>query len=182
MTGPREPAPRDANPPCQKRPDIFFPARGNRLGYDEAAKHICNSGQSGAPCPFRKQCHDWALRRVVEGVWGGQDEKERKKEQRMRRIVPELLSIPAINGRAYNNLAEAPTHGSWPGIGRHERNREDLCELCLEFRRAYRRQMEARRADYGALRKCDVCGREMRPQSLPKHRRTMHAEPDQRAS
>lgn len=173
MTGPREPAPRDANPPCQKRPDIFFPQRGNRLGYDEAAKHICDSGQAGDPCPYRSQCREWAVHRVVEGVWGGQDERERKTEQRTRRIVPEMLSTANVNGRLYNK-SEGPEHGSWPGIGRHERHGEALCEECLEFRRAYRRQADLKRPDYGALRKCDVCGQEMRPKSLPKHHRLMH--------
>jgi WhiB family transcriptional regulator, redox-sensing transcriptional regulator len=51
-------------------PDIFFPITGLAEG---AAKRICTT------CIVRAQCLDVALKGEEHGIWGGTNERERKR-------------------------------------------------------------------------------------------------------
>jgi WhiB family transcriptional regulator, redox-sensing transcriptional regulator len=54
----------------------FFPSDG--VGV-EVAKRVC------ASCPVRSQCLEYALaNRVMNGVWGGASERERRRMARRR--------------------------------------------------------------------------------------------------
>ena len=58
----------------------FFPARGESA---DAAKAIC------ASCEVRPQCLDFSLRmKIMHGVWGGLDERERRRVRRLRGRSP----------------------------------------------------------------------------------------------
>ncbi|MFE6853457.1 WhiB family transcriptional regulator [Streptomyces sp. NPDC057674] len=62
----------------QTDPDVFFPDRVNDA-TTRYAKEIC------LQCPFRSDCLQGALDRGEEyGVWGGLDEKERRRLRRAR--------------------------------------------------------------------------------------------------
>lgn len=77
-------------------PDVFFPnGRGgrdtktNKDVLEEEAAKICNSG-----CPIREDCLEYALNnRIVEGVFGGATERDRKRMLKRRaRIAREVRS------------------------------------------------------------------------------------------
>jgi len=58
-------------------PSIFYPASDDEC---EIAKQVC------AQCPVREACLEHALAvREAEGVWGGCDERERRRIIRQRR-------------------------------------------------------------------------------------------------
>jgi len=62
-------------------PDLFFPVgeKGPARQQVEQAKRVCFA------CPVRSQCLDWAVQIGIEnGVWGGQDEVERRQARRRR--------------------------------------------------------------------------------------------------
>jgi WhiB family redox-sensing transcriptional regulator len=64
----------------------FFPARGESA---DAAKAIC------ASCGVRPQCLDFSLRmKIVHGVWGGLDERERRRVRRLRGRGARRLPLP----------------------------------------------------------------------------------------
>jgi WhiB family transcriptional regulator, redox-sensing transcriptional regulator len=168
-----DPVPADAEPPCTRHPDWFIPdGRTHAAPIQEAAKHICDD------CPYRQQCQDWSLTRVVHGVWGGLTEAERKREQRARRIVPVRLNIS--DGLPRHHTVE-PRPGRWQQCGegwgpirRHETKREPMCESCRGFVNDYRDRKRQQRPDAFALVPCDLCGKELRPQSMSRHRRDLH--------
>jgi len=58
-------------------PDIFFPEEGNAAAAEEAKK-ICLG-----KCAVINECREYALRRDDEGVWGGMNERERRRLKRM---------------------------------------------------------------------------------------------------
>lgn len=80
-------------------------------------------------------------------------------------------------------------HGIWGGFGETERK---------ELRKARRivpeplsmgviasvpnTRAHKSRVDWFALRACDVCGKEMRPKTLPRHRREQHRQREREAS
>ena len=58
-------------------PDLFFPGDEEP---GEAAKAVCER------CPVRRPCLEWALAtREKEGVWGGRDERDRRRMLRQTR-------------------------------------------------------------------------------------------------
>ena len=62
-------------------PEMFFPLGSGVVADNQAAaaKAVC------ARCPVTAQCLDWALAAgIIEGVWGGQTEQERR-----RRCLPQ---------------------------------------------------------------------------------------------
>jgi len=63
-------------------PELYFPAgsTGAALDQIEAAMAVCRG------CPVQDPCLQFALDTNQEdGVWGGRDEKERRRMRRMRR-------------------------------------------------------------------------------------------------
>jgi WhiB family redox-sensing transcriptional regulator len=61
--------------------DIFFPEKG---GSTKAAKLICNGGDGLPPCPVKAQCLAYALENDEKfGIWGGLNERERRKLKRL---------------------------------------------------------------------------------------------------
>lgn len=60
-------------------PNIFFPEQDDRTAI-KLAKAICDA------CQVREQClEDAMVRREKHGIWGGKDEKERRRMYRQRR-------------------------------------------------------------------------------------------------
>ncbi|MFR9802787.1 WhiB family transcriptional regulator [Pseudonocardia sp. RS010] len=57
-----------------QEPELFFPVgnAGPALAQTAKAKAVC------ARCPVRRQCRDWARAHEDSGVWGGEDEYERR--------------------------------------------------------------------------------------------------------
>ncbi|MGW2189964.1 WhiB family transcriptional regulator [Streptomyces sp. NPDC001667] len=57
-----------------EEPDLFFPSGGgsSAQAQTERAKAVCRC------CPVADQCLAWALDNEEHGVWGGQDENERR--------------------------------------------------------------------------------------------------------
>jgi WhiB family transcriptional regulator, redox-sensing transcriptional regulator len=55
-------------------PELFFPVgnAGPALEQTEQAKAVC------ARCPVVRQCRDWGRAHEDSGVWGGEDEYERR--------------------------------------------------------------------------------------------------------
>lgn len=67
-------------------PELFFPVGSYAPARAQlaAAKEVCSR------CPVRVNCLSWALRNdVLEGVWGGTDEDERRELVRDAGGVPD---------------------------------------------------------------------------------------------
>lgn len=63
-------------------PEMFFPIGFGEVADNQsaAAKAVCTR------CPLIAQCLDWALAAgVVEGIWGGHTEQERRGRRRLER-------------------------------------------------------------------------------------------------
>ncbi|MFF8610842.1 WhiB family transcriptional regulator [Streptomyces sp. NPDC015346] len=76
-------------------PDLFFPdGRGAvRVAQEEAAKAVCRN-----VCLVRQQCLRQALdTRQTEGVWGGLDEKERRRLLRRSMRASQNRDVPAVD-------------------------------------------------------------------------------------
>lgn len=102
-------------------PNLFFPGQGEHAA---AAKAIC------AGCPVQAPCLDFALRHPEAGIWGGTDERERRRLRRRYGIVP----------LRRNWAWDDPTPcGTLAAHRRHERNGEKPCELCLQAKAEYQR-------------------------------------------
>jgi len=73
-----------------RQPDVetdwFFP-HDNATHRIDKAKEVCKG------CPFAKPCLDYALRHMVDGVWGETTPQERKALRRKQHIVAEPLSF-----------------------------------------------------------------------------------------
>jgi hypothetical protein len=83
-------------------PELFF-ATGPKAD-DEAAKAICRA------CPVQRQCLEWALDALPDGVAGGFTEDERRATRRTQRPAP-LLPVAAP-------LPVAPTRNEIAAAGR----------------------------------------------------------------
>lgn len=89
-----------------ENPDLFFEKAG-----EDHAKALCES------CPVKRECLDYALaERIVEGVWGGFSETER---------------------RARGGRRKPIEHGTYAGYRMHLRRGELACADCLEANAAY---------------------------------------------
>lgn len=67
---------------AQVDPEPFHPGKRTRRKDIAAAKALC------ASCPVAQQCLADALDRTDEyGIWGGLDERERRKLRRSRRLA-----------------------------------------------------------------------------------------------
>ena len=167
-------------------PERFTPRQGANGHTVNNTKALCNGGGKIPACPFRDSCREWGVTHAVAGIWGGWAEDERKAERKRRRIKPAALSFARDLALVAPGPApsERGSHGNWTGVRRHERHKQPLCADCRAFRNAARKAKReeksaaraAARGDGCALRACDVCGEEMRPSSLPRHRRRKHAE------
>lgn len=80
-------------------------------------------------------------------------------------------------------------HGIWGGWAEDQRKRERKRRRIVPqplsmtiISAAGKGRPMAPRADHGALAECEICGREMVPQNLSRHRRTQHPEPGEMAS
>lgn len=63
---------------CRNTTIDFFPTNGHHL-LTRPAKEICNT------CPVQMDCLDYALIHAIDhGVWGGTDEKERRRIRKSR--------------------------------------------------------------------------------------------------
>jgi WhiB family transcriptional regulator, redox-sensing transcriptional regulator len=99
-------------------PDIWFAFdtsdRTARHNQSEA-KRICFG------CPVIDDCLDYALEHnISDGVWGGLNERERRRVARARRREP-----------------RAPECGTRGGYHKHRRAGEVACEPCREANREY---------------------------------------------
>lgn len=63
-------------------PELFFPIGDGRPATTQiaAAKLVCQA------CPVTGACLDWAMAAGVDGVWGGLDERERRRLSRSARL------------------------------------------------------------------------------------------------
>lgn len=69
-------------------PEIFFASPDTELGVEivRAAKLVCNGSDEHPPCPVRDACLEYSLEHNEQfGVWGGLDEKERRRLRRSMR-------------------------------------------------------------------------------------------------
>ncbi len=57
-------------------PNVFYPLPGE--DHSEA-KAVC------ASCPVREACREWGLKYEKFGIWGGLNERERNRLNRVRR-------------------------------------------------------------------------------------------------
>lgn len=63
---------------CRGTTIDFFPTNGHHL-LSREAKELCNV------CPVQMDCLDYALSHAIDyGVWGGTDEKERRRIRKSR--------------------------------------------------------------------------------------------------
>jgi WhiB family transcriptional regulator, redox-sensing transcriptional regulator len=83
LTAERPPGPvadwRDGALCTQTDPEAFFPEQGAATGRAlRVARQMCSA------CPVRTQCLEWALGHgeVLEGIWGGTTERERRRLKR----------------------------------------------------------------------------------------------------
>lgn len=68
-------------------PGAMYPTDGAGV---EAAKAWCRA------CPVRDECLEWALEHnEVDGVWGGESERSRRRIRRQRILVGSLKVAPA---------------------------------------------------------------------------------------
>lgn len=128
----QHPIPEDANPPCRGQADVMFPtgeAGGTLRPLIARAKAVCMTGDDGRPCPWLIECRAYSLRWLVQGVWGGTDEDDRKRLRTERGIVAEPLSFGV--GRKHT----VPPHGTPARYRRHLRAGE-RCQECID---GYRR-------------------------------------------
>lgn len=106
-------------------PELFFPDKGQPA---DKAKEIC------ATCPVIEVCKSYAVNApvVLQGVWGGTTERERR-ELRKARGLPTRTSV----------TVDIFGCGTEAGAKRHWRRNEPACELCL---RAAAVKRQSRRA------------------------------------
>lgn len=64
-------------------PDDWFPegSEWERRAPTQRAKAVC------ARCPVAQDCLDYAMANHLVGIWGGRDDKERRRLQRLARQV-----------------------------------------------------------------------------------------------
>ena len=64
-------------------PDDWFPegSEWERRAPTQRAKAVC------ARCPVPQECLDYAMANHLVGIWGGRDDKERRRLQRLARQV-----------------------------------------------------------------------------------------------
>jgi hypothetical protein len=105
--------------PCRDVPDLFTAPdgeRGNTAEYFSrvnAAKAVCYG------CPIIWACRDEGRRLAADGVWGGEDERERK-------AVGGPGRQPATRPR------QVARCGTESGARRHRRREEPVCAPCLQ--------------------------------------------------
>ncbi len=99
-------------------PDLFFDS-----DYERAAKAVC------ATCPVREACLEFSLSVAEYGIFGGENEKARRKERRKRGIVREK----AVDAKC----------GTASGARRHNREGEPSCDACASAQREYHRGRRA---------------------------------------
>lgn len=56
--------------------DLWYPTQGE---VSREARAVC------ASCPVREECLEWALENHEHGVWGGTNDRQRRKIRRERR-------------------------------------------------------------------------------------------------
>jgi hypothetical protein len=84
-----------------------------------AAKKECHR------CPSERDCADYGLHWDVSGVWGGLDEKQRKRLRKKLHIVPCPLSLIWAS-----RISAA--HGTEARYKKHRRDGEDACGPCVD--------------------------------------------------
>ena len=120
------PVPRDADAvPCRKDPEKQFPAvnAAGHLAAVAAAKAVCDTGNDGAPCPFRDPCLAYSLANDVEGVWGGTTYAERRAMRAEHGIKADRLTVQTVF---------AEPHGTAARYRRHLRDGDPACGPCLD--------------------------------------------------
>lgn len=143
------PIPAGVTTPCEDAPDLFFPDRVGSV-QAERAKEKCGA------CPYVEGCLNWAVTRGEEGIWGGTDERDRRRICQRRGIVPQrpVLDLP----RADRSLI---VHGTAVGVEYHQRHYQSLCDECSQFNSGR----------YAGRRPCGDCGTMLLPASVRKHAR-----------
>jgi hypothetical protein len=94
----------------------WFPKRGDVYAA-KAAKAVCMR------CPVRQRCLDYAIaHNERHGVWGGTTVEDRR-----------TIRATAGHTKPINSQAVCPSHQS---IRVHRMRGEQVCDTCLEWRRA----------------------------------------------
>lgn len=86
-------------------------------------------------------------------------------------------ACPFLDGCREYGLTHS-VHGVWGGIGEKERKeiRHARRIVPVPLSMSVVPNSPQARADWFALRPCELCGKEMRPQTLRRHRRDIHRE------
>lgn len=120
----------DAPRPCTDRGDLFIaphhqPHTTNAYKRRvEMAKYLCST------CPIKLACRDEGRRLGAEGVWGGEDDVERK-------------AAGIESGRRFRQLAPC---GTTAAARRHRRKGEDLCSPCAQAESVHTQNQKAKKA------------------------------------
>jgi len=68
---------------CEGRTGLFDATVEGGKQYEQEvadAKAVCQGvDDGGVPCPVLVSCRQWAIAHGVHGVWGGTDERDRRK-------------------------------------------------------------------------------------------------------
>ena len=76
--------------------EIFFTEEKGNYPHLNYIRKLCNT------CPVQVQCFDYAIKNLVEGIWGGTTKKERDKHRSKRGIIGKTV-VPAS---VFNNNYE----------------------------------------------------------------------------
>jgi DNA-binding CsgD family transcriptional regulator len=121
--------------PCIDHPRLFVAPEGEHAKSPAGRLRVHNAKALCWTCPIQQACRDEGRRLGAEGIWGGEDDKQRKAAGT--RIVP----VPTIG------LPPAAC-GTEAGAQRHRRNRETVCDRCLDASaEACRRRRNTRTAE-----------------------------------
>lgn len=115
-------------------PEWFHP---HKNGSGARAKKVCGGSNGYPACPFLAACREYGVTHSVHGIWGGTNGDERQAERKVRNIIPEPLAFRVAAGAEITTTVFRK-HGSWAGVGQHEKFKEPVCEECRTFRSANR--------------------------------------------
>ena len=74
---------------CAGQGDLFFPHEHDVITL-ELALALCRV------CPISKACREYGIAYDVQGVWGGLDERQRRRIRTQRRVTPLPLLVRAF--------------------------------------------------------------------------------------
>lgn len=102
--------------PCRTEPRLFIAPDGQREDSPAGRARIAAAKELCRTCPIRTACRDEARTLGAEGIWGGEDDRERRRAG----FAPKRASVARI-----------AACGTEAGARRHRREGELPCPNCL---------------------------------------------------